>query len=130
MIYLDASAFFKLIVPEPETARLRRWLAERAELPLISSVIVRTEVPRAVFRTDPAAFPRSHRIVRRVEKIALTDEMLETAASLHPPTLRTLGAIHLASALSIGKDLATFVAYDKRLLIAAAAAGLQTASPG
>lgn len=129
MIYLDASAFFKLIVTEAETARLKRWLAGRAELPLVSSAIVRAEVPRAVWRADAGAIPRSYQLVRRITKVRVTNDILDTAASLYPPTLRTLDAIHLASALAVGKDRITFVAYDKRLLGAAKDAGLQTASP-
>lgn len=129
MIYLDASAFFKLIVSEAETPRLKGWLAERAELPLVSSVIVRAEVPRAVSRGDAGAVPRSYQLLRRFAKIEVTDDILDTAAAVYPPALRTLDAIHLASALAIKKDLTTFVAYDKRLLDAARDAGLETASP-
>lgn len=129
MIYLDSSALVKLVLTEPETQALTRWLAERADRPMVSSVIHRTEVPRAVWRADPASFPRSYRQVRGVERVALTPEVLDTAAALAPPSLRSLDAIHLASALSIRRDLDSFVAYDKRLLDAATSAGLPTASP-
>ena len=129
MIYLDASAFFKLIVTEAETARLKRWLAERPELPLVSSAIVRAEVPRAVWRGDAGAVPRSYQLVRRIVNVRITDDILDMAASLYPPTLRALDAIHLASALTVRKDLTAFVAYDTRLLDAAKDAGLETASP-
>ena len=129
MIYLDASAFFKLIVTEAETARLKRWLAERPEFPLVSSAVVRAEVPRAVWRGDARAVPRSYQLVRRIVNVRITDDILDMAASLYPPTLRTLDAIHLASALTVRKDLTAFVAYDKRLLDAAKDAGLETASP-
>lgn len=129
MIYLDSSALVKLVITEPETRALASWLAQRADLPMVSSVIHRTEVPRAVWRAEPSAFPRSYRQVRGVERVALTPEVLDTAAALAPASLRSLDAIHVASALSIRRDLAAFVAYDKRLLDAAAAAGLPTASP-
>jgi predicted nucleic acid-binding protein len=130
MIYLDSSAFFKLILPEPETDALRSWLATHSDLPIVSSAITRTEVPRAVGREDPRALPRSFRIIRRVGKVTLTDDLLELAASLEPATLRSLEAIHLASALTIKRDLKAFIAYDKRLLAAARGSGLPTASPG
>lgn len=129
MIYLDSSALVKLIIAEQESRALIRWLAERAELPMVSSVIHRAEVPRAVWRAEPTAFPRSYRQVRGVERVALTENVLEVAATLAPASLRSLDAIHLASALSVRQDLAAFVAYDKRLLDAAKAAGLPTASP-
>ena len=49
MIYLDSSALVKLALAEPETAALARWLAERADQPLISSALYRAEVPRAIW---------------------------------------------------------------------------------
>jgi uncharacterized protein len=130
MIYLDSSAFFKLIVPEPETEALRSWLATHSDLPIVSSAIARTEVPRTVGREDPRALPRSLRILRRVGKVTLTDDLLDLAASLEPVALRSLDAIHLASALTIRRDLKAFLAYDKHLLAVAKGSGLPTASPG
>jgi predicted nucleic acid-binding protein len=130
LIYLDSSALVKLAITEPESSALARWLAERADLPLVSSAIHRTEVPRAVWRAEPSALPRSYRVVKRVEKVALTADVLETAAGVAPPALRSIEAIHLASAMAIRRDLKAFVAYDKRLLAAASDAGLPIASPG
>lgn len=129
MIYLDSSALVKLALTEAETPGLVGWLTDRADLPLVSSIIHRTEVPRAVWRADPSALPRSYRQVRGVEKIALTTDVLDLAATLPPPEIRSIDAIHLASALSVRRHLTAFVAYDTRLLTAAREAGLPTASP-
>jgi predicted nucleic acid-binding protein len=129
LIYLDSSALVKLILTEPETPALASWLAERADLAMVSSIIHRTEVPRAVWRADPSALPRSYRQVRGVEKVALSTDVLDLAATLPPSSLRSVDAIHVASALSVRRDLEAFVAYDKRLLAAAEQAGLPTASP-
>ena len=129
MIYLDSSALVKLILTEPETPALASWLAERADLAMVSSIIHRTEVPRAVWRADPSALPRSYRQVRGVEKVALSTDVLDLAATLPPSSLRSVDAIHVASALSVRRDLEAFVSYDKRLLAAAEQAGLPTASP-
>lgn len=129
MIYLDSSALVKLILTEPETPALASWLAERADLAMVSSIIHRTEVPRAVWRADPSALPRSYRQVRGVEKVALSTDVLDLAATLPPSSLRSVNAIHVASALSVRRDLEAFVSYDKRLLAAAEQAGLPTASP-
>ncbi len=129
MIYLDSSALAKLALTEAETPGLVGWLTDRADLPLVSSIIHRTEVPRAVWRADPSALPRSYRQVRGVEKIALTTDVLDLAATLPPPEMRSIDAIHLASALSVRRHLTAFVAYDTRLLTAAREAGLPTASP-
>jgi predicted nucleic acid-binding protein len=62
--------------------------------------------------------------------VSISDEILVAAAHLEPPTLRSLDAIHLATALRLGDALAAFVSYDERLLAAAAQLGLPTASPG
>ena len=129
MIYLDSSALVKLIVTEPESRALVRWLAERADLAMVSSAIHRTEVPRAIWRADPSGLPRSLRQVRGVEKVAVTTAILDSASAILPQSLRSTDAIHLASALSIRRDITAFVAYDKRLLDAAAQAGLATACP-
>jgi predicted nucleic acid-binding protein len=129
LIYLDSSALVKLILEESESRALARWLAERADLALVSSAIHRAEVPRAIWRANPSALPRSLRQVRGVEKIGLSTDVLDSAAAVPPQSLRALDAIHLASALSVRRELTAFVAYDKRLLAAAKDAGLPTASP-
>lgn len=129
MIYLDSSALVKLVLTEAETPALVGWLTARADLPMVSSIIHRTEVPRAVWRADPSALARSYRQVRGVERVTLSPDVLDTAAALPPLSLRSLDAIHLASALSVRRDLEAFVAYDNRLLAAAGQAGLPTASP-
>ena len=69
------------------------------------------------------------RDVRRIGRVALSTEVLDNAATMPPQRLGTADAIHLASALAIRRDLSAFVAYDKRLLEAAAEAGLPVASP-
>jgi uncharacterized protein len=130
MIYLDSSALVKLALTEPESAALARWLAERADQPLVSSVLHRAEVPRAVWRAEPGALPRSYRVIKRIAKVALTADVLDTSATLPPQALSAGQAIHLASALVLKRDLSAFVAYDERLLAAAADAGLPVASPG
>jgi uncharacterized protein len=130
MIYLDSSALVKLALTEPESAALARWLAERSGQPLVSSVLHRAEVPRAVWRAEPGALPRSYRVLKRIARVALTTDVLDNSATLPPQTLGTAHAIHLASALALKPDLTAFVAYDDPLLAAAEAAGLPVASPG
>lgn len=129
MLYLDSSALVKLAITEAESASLRNWLAERPNLVLVSSSLIRAEVPRAVWRTDPSALPESYQVIRRITEIEVTDSVLSKAASVRPAILRDLDAIHLASALILRPDLTAFVAYDKRLLAAARDAGLPVASP-
>jgi predicted nucleic acid-binding protein len=129
LIYLDSSALVKLVVTERGTPALARWLARHSELPLISSIVHRTEVPRAVWRADPGALPRAYRQLRRIGQVALSAEVLEAAGTLSPESLRSLDAIHLASALRVRRDLTAFITYDKHLLNAARDAGLPTTTP-
>jgi hypothetical protein len=129
LIYLDSSALVKLVLTESESRALIQWLAERADLALVSSALYRTEVPRAIWRADPSALPRSLRQMRGVDKVAVSTSILDSASVIPPQTLRSSDAVHLASALSIRRQLTAFVAYDKRLLAAAKDAGLPIASP-
>ena len=87
-------------------------------------------MPRAVWRAEPGALPRSYRVLKRVARVALTTDVLDNSATLPPQALGAAHAIHLASALTLRPDLTAFVAYDERLLAAAAEAGLAVASPG
>ena len=129
MIYLDSSALVKLALTEPESAALASWLADRADQDLVSSALHRTEVLRAIWRAEPGALPRGQRIIRRIGRVALSHDILDNAATLPPARLGTAGAIHLASALAIRRDLVSFVTYDKPLLDAARDAGLPVDSP-
>jgi predicted nucleic acid-binding protein len=129
LIYLDSSALVKLAVTEPESAALAAWLAERADQALVSSALHRAEVLRAIWRAEPGALPRGQRIIRRIGRVGLSNDVLDNAATLPPGKLGTAGAIHLASALAIKRDLVSFVAYDEDLLAAAREAGLHVDSP-
>ena len=127
VIYLDSSAIVKLIIAEVGSDALRAWLEDRPRR--AASAIARTEVLRAVRPEGPAAIAAARSILYAVDLVAIDDSILDAAALLRPPTLRTLDAIHLATALSIGEDLASFVTYDRRMIEGATALGLSTASP-
>jgi predicted nucleic acid-binding protein len=126
--YLDASALVKLIVAEPESGALRRYLGERPRI--ISSRIAEVELRRAVARQDEIdAGDRVSSLIATVELLELDAEVARRAGELNPATLRTLDAIHLASALAIAPELDAVVAYDTRLAVAARAAGLAVVAP-
>jgi len=129
VIYLDSSALVKLAVTEPESAALARWLAERADQPLVSSALHRAEVARAVWRAEPGALPRSYRVMKRIARVALSADVLDDSATMQPQDLDAAQAIHLASALALKRDLVAFVSYDSELAAAARDAGLPVASP-
>jgi predicted nucleic acid-binding protein len=129
VIYLDAAAVVKLIRVESESAQLSAWLEAREEMPLISSALVEVEVPRAVRRVEPAVLPLVPAIIARLYRFDIDDTVRATAAALADGQLRSLDAIHLATALLARSGLEAFVTYDQRLLAAAGQIGLPTARP-
>jgi uncharacterized protein len=129
VIYFDTSALAKLVIREPESAALNEWLNQHVDLPKSSSMLCRTELPRAVRQGGDVAYLRAQMILGDLMQIPLTPDVLDAAGAL-PGSLRSLDAIHLATALRLRGDLHSLVAYDQRLLGAAELAGLPTASPG
>ena len=129
MIYLDSSALLKLLFEESESAALASWITERAETPMVSSELARVEVVRATRRLDAAVVPAARALVSQLDLIPLGGGLIEEAIDAGEPMLRTLDAIHLASALSVRNELTAFVAYDNRLLTAAQDAGIEPTSP-
>jgi predicted nucleic acid-binding protein len=130
VIYLDSSALLKLLHEEPESAALANWLTEQAGSPLLSSELARVEVIRACRQINPDVLPEARALLAGLDLIPLADAVISEAADVGETTLRSLDAIHLASALSIRDDLSAFIAYDHRLGDAASAAGLQLLAPG
>jgi predicted nucleic acid-binding protein len=130
VIYLDSSALLKLVRVETHTAGLRGWLAERPDALLVSSALARVEVLRSCRRIDAQLLDTGHAVLAALHLVPLDDEVLGLAAGLHGTDLRSLDALHVASALQLGTYLDAFVAYDARLLAAAGAAGLAVAQPG
>jgi predicted nucleic acid-binding protein len=127
-IYLDSSALVKLAVAEPESGALRRSL--RRQRPHVTSALARTEVARAMMPFGPDAVARGEAVLRRVEIVRINDRILRLAGSLEPAELRSLDAIHLATAQLIGADLKWVVTYDERMARAALALGLSVRAPG
>jgi hypothetical protein len=129
MIYLDSSALLKLLFEERESGALAAWIAERTETPMVSSELAKVEVVRATRRLDTAVVPAARALVSQLDLIPLSSGLIEEATDAGEPLLRTLDAIHLASAMSIRDELTAFVAYDNRLLTAAQDAGIEPISP-
>ena len=126
--YLDTSAFLKLVVTEAESRALRKW-ATADGVVLVSSDLVRTEALRAARRHSPAALLQARTLLEAVALMALTSDICERAAELDPSILRSLDALHLASALALGDDLQAVVTYDERLAAACAAHGVAVVAP-
>ncbi|MGH2713104.1 MAG: type II toxin-antitoxin system VapC family toxin [Thermoleophilaceae bacterium] len=128
LVYVDSSALVKLVVEEPESAALEQHLADGPVL--ATSRIALVEVPRATGLANPAPEVRSEteRLLASCLLVDVTDGLLRAAASHASASVRTLDAIHLASALRIEAD--ELVAYDRRLAAAADQCGLAASSPG
>ena len=122
MIYLDTSAFVKLVRGERETPSLQEFLTERPGTPLVSSALLVVETRRAIMREAPGELARADLLLTRIDQVDITRAVVEAASRLPDPTLRSLDAIHLATALQLGQELTALVIYDSRL---AAAAGRQ-----
>ena len=127
-VYLDSSSLVKLVVREPESGALARFL--RREKERVSSALARVEVVRAVRAHGSGAVARATSVLARVHLLRVDDDVLADAAALDPPVLRSLDAIHLASARALGSELEGIVTYDTRMAEAARLLGISVFAPG
>ena len=127
MLYLDSSAIVKLVAREPGTPELVEEV--RADPEVVSSALAWTEVVRAVRRSGGRPV-RAEAVLERIALVPIDDGVIRSASRLSPAGLRTLDAIHLATALSLEGNVAALVTYDIRLAEAAAGAGLEVRAPG
>jgi uncharacterized protein len=102
ILYCDSSALVKLVIDEPESGELEAWLGAQPEPVLVSSVLARTEVVRAVARTDPDAAHLAVDLLAAVSVVELDVSLADDAARLDPAELRSLDALHMAAALRLG----------------------------
>ncbi|MCH5643395.1 MULTISPECIES: type II toxin-antitoxin system VapC family toxin [unclassified Gordonia (in: high G+C Gram-positive bacteria)] len=130
MIYLDTSAMTKLIVRETETPALVAWLGQHPDEAVATSALGRVELMRTAARdASRGIVERARELLDSIDVLVLTDTVMELAETIGAPTLRSLDAIHLASAAQLGDHLTALVAYDKRLLDGCADLNFPTASP-
>lgn len=125
--YLDSSAIVKLAVREPESLALRRYLQRRR--PLVSSALARAEVLRALLPAGDVAISRGRAVLQRIDLVRVNDRILNAAGTLRPAELRSLDAIHLATAQELGDDVKTLVTYDDRMAAAAKLLGCRIVQP-
>lgn len=142
MIYLDSSALVKLVRAEDASEALQSWIDQRADTLLVTSALARAEVLRAVRRNnhtdtgaliDPEAFEaeltQAAEVLDAIAQIAIDDTILHWAGVFPAPMIRTLDAIHLASAAEFDPCAMTFVTYDHRLAAEAQGAGIAVIAP-
>jgi predicted nucleic acid-binding protein len=128
MIYLDASALITLVTGGPYATELRSFLADSPEMPMGTSTIGFIETVRTLDRVG--SYPTAMQdLLASFTEILVTDEIRDAAAHL-PGVVRTLDAIHVASAQAIGDALASLVSYDKRMLDVAHSVGIPVLAPG
>lgn len=126
-VYLDSSAIVKLAVREPESDALRRFLRRRR--PWVSSALARTEVMRSLLPGGEEALEAGRRVLARCDLVRVNDRVLDAAGSIQPIELRSLDAIHLATAERLRADLGRLVTYDARMADVARQLGHRVASP-
>ncbi|MFJ9842926.1 type II toxin-antitoxin system VapC family toxin [Kitasatospora sp. NPDC101155] len=132
MIYLDSCAILKLLVPETESAALRTFLSSHGSEGHATSALAQVEVPRALIRIGAPQhlLDAAANLLDRTLRIRLSDPILRAASQFPAQHLRTLDAIHLASAEHLEHALTAFVTYDKCLGDAADGRDLPVTSPG
>ena len=126
--YIDTSALAKLVVAEPESDALQAWFSAADRDP-VSCDLARTELVRAVRRSNPTQVVRACDVLDSVTLIEVTTAIFERAGLLDLTMLRTLDAIHIAAALVLGDDLDAMVTYDERLVHAATTNGIAVIKP-
>ena len=132
MIYLDSSAVVKMIRPEAESRELVEWVNDRSEA-TVTSVLAEVEVPRALRRSGPVHLAAMPGVLASISRVEMDASVRATAAAYVTGTLRSLDAIHLATAevlVASGKTVSAFVTYDRRQALAAAAVGIEVRTPG
>jgi predicted nucleic acid-binding protein len=128
LIYLDASALITLVAGRQYAVELRQFLAARPDMPMGTSTIGFVETVRTLDRIGD--YPHAMRdLVQSFTEILVTEEVRDQAALL-AAGVRTLDAVHIASAQVIGPALSALVTYDKRMLDVARSMGLPTVAPG
>jgi uncharacterized protein len=127
LVYLDSSAFMKLVTAEAESNALRRHLRRRGLR--TSAVLLLTETLRASARLPSSHLTMARDMIQSMALIHMDRQLYAFAATLNPPAMRSLDALHVAAALSLGPDLAELITYDARMIEAAQAHGLRTLSP-
>ena len=129
--YVESTALVKLILDEPGSAALARWLDGLLDAggSVLTSDLGRTEAYRAVARNDPHALPGTRVTLESLLRIRMTEHTYVLAMELEPAVLRTLDALHLAVVLGLDGRCAGIVTYDPRIVAAAEALGIRTISP-
>lgn len=129
LYYIDTSAALKLLAEESHSRAFAAFYDESAGASWVSSALLRIEVIRAVGRVMPAALPEARALLLAFDYVNIDDEVVEAAMNEPDRMLRSLDAIHLATARVLGPDLDGLATYDDRLVVAAKDAGIPVIDP-
>ena len=125
--YLDSSAILKYIFAEPERPALVKALTSQA----ISSELTRLEIKRTVYRINPKDITLANEELSRIHFVSISNQVLGVAESFTSSvTLATLDAIHVATAITLGKGIEGIITYDKQMVANARNMGIKVLSPG
>ena len=129
LYYIDTSAALKLLAEESHSRAFAKFYDESAGRSWVSSALLRIEVIRAVSRVMPAALPDARSLLLAFDYVSIDDEVVDAAMNEPDRMLRSLDAIHLATARVLGPDLDGLATYDARLAAAAKDAGISVVDP-
>jgi predicted nucleic acid-binding protein len=125
--YLDTSALVKLCWPEPESEALRTFLRDWPNR--VSAALLWTEALRASHRRSTPRVQQTLRALQRMPTVEIDRALFRQAGLLGPSAMRSLDAVHIAAAMSLGSDLGVVVTYDERMIAAAELFGLSVEHP-
>jgi uncharacterized protein len=130
VIYLDTSALLKTVFVEEHSPAMGAYVRGNDAAGFVSSVLLSVEMRRAVQRINPRYLPKADLELHRIALVGLSDAVVEAAGRFPDPGLRSLDAIHVATALLLRDELSAVVSYDKRMVAVAHSEGLPVVSPG
>lgn len=128
MYYLDTSAAVKLLIEEEGSTELADWVAEH-DRAVFSGDLLRTELLRVTRRVAPHLMVQARAILDALVIVTISTEVCERAAMLEPRALRSLDALHLATALEVGDELQAVITYDRHLSRGAENLGIKVLAP-
>lgn len=125
IVYLDSSVALRTILDVPDRVRLQTWMQTPGRLH-VSSRLLRTEVVR-VLRRDARLLTDGTPLLDRVGLLDITRETHTVAESIERH-IRTLDALHLATALLVGEQV-TVASHDATMKAVAEHLGLKVTDP-
>ena len=126
--YLDTSVATKLVVEEPGSEALSAWIKDQGPS-FVASELLRVELLRACRRHSPDALARAREVIDSATLMSVTTDICIDAAGIDPAVVRSLDAVHIATALAIGDDLKGVVTYDQRMADGCRIYGLPVVAP-